>query len=92
MGLKDNDEADKLAKLGSQIPFIGDSYQPDIHSTYKEIDKVILLEWQTLYNQSKKASHYKSIEPKVSFSLKFHSKNLILDRTITIGSDWAQLP
>jgi len=57
------------------------------HYTQNEIyillDKELLKIWQAYYNNLNNIKHYKSIEPTVSFQIKFFSKNKIKERLIT---------
>jgi ribonuclease HI len=85
IGIQGNDKADKLANLASNLSSNDINLIPtiNIQSIYSHINEIILNLWQTHYDTAKEAIHYKSIEPKVSLHLKYHSKNVCKDRIIT---------
>ena len=81
--IRGNEIADQLAKAATLLSAA--DLQPLVTLTdiYKSIDKEIITIWQETYTKSNTISHYKDIEPQVSFSNKFSSKNLNKESIIT---------
>lgn len=83
IGILGNEEADKLAKEATSITVINTQELVTLQDIYEIINKEILVRWQEIYTKTKHISHYKTIEPKVDYSVKFISKNLHKEGTIT---------
>ena len=83
IGIIGNEKADSLAKQASNQPCLDNTSQYSQAEIYTIIDKELLKIWQLYYDDLTNIKHYKSIEPKVSFQIKFTSKNKIKERLIT---------
>lgn len=55
----------------------------DLKQTYVEINSKVLELWQITYDALTNIDYYKKLEPKVSFNIKYNSKNHVRNKTIT---------
>ena len=81
--IKGNEMADELAKAATYLSTVNLQPLITLQDIYKAIDAEILSKWQEIYTKSKAISHYKTIEQQVSFYIKFTSRNLDKESTIT---------
>jgi ribonuclease HI len=83
VGIKGNETADKIAKSAAN-KLETDIDQP-ISKTYvyNQIDKLIDMEWQQIYNNSTTINHYRTIQPEVSRQIKYHNKSRHKETIIT---------
>lgn len=83
IGIIGNEKADLLAKQASMQICQNTIAHYTQNEIYILLDKELLKIWQAYYNNLNNIKHYKSIEPTVSFQIKFFSKNKIKERLIT---------
>ena len=71
VGLRGNERADRLAKIGLQKPIIDLHIPLQLNEYLNLLNNFILNMWQNRYNLSKVGLFYKSLVPKVSFKIKY---------------------
>lgn len=85
IGIKGNEEADRLANLASnQTPdYFTLTHSIGLTTAYGFIDKIIIDLWQKYYDSKEESNHYKLIQPTVSFKVKYQNANREKDVIIT---------
>ena len=75
MGIKGNEEADRLAKEALRNPSVDTAVIREAAEWYGEVEKLVLQRWQEAWNKSATGAHSRLIAPTVSLSNKYCVSN-----------------
>ena len=81
--IRENDEADNLAKQGATRPTVDICLPRELKEEYVNINEYCQKLWQEEYNASNTGQAYRTLEPLVSNKVKFTSTNQNKERVLT---------